>query len=398
MNNPVNDCRLLIDGKEYGGWTRLEVQRGIEQIAGGFVLQLTQRYPGDGGGAVGALPPLQLREGLPCQVYLGADLVIGGYVDDYETDDTATSAQVRLSGRDKTADLVDCSAIYKTGQWRGAKLEKIVADICAPFKITVLVAPGTNTGDVFKRYALEEGEKAFDAIDRACRLRAVLVTSTPAGELLICTAGTTDSGVALIEGVNMLKFNSRHSWKERHSEVTLKGQVPGDDHENGAAAAHLKASGQDAEINRYRPLVVMAEHGTSTKALADRAAWEVKVRMGRGKRGGCTVVGWRTGKDGQEGALWQPNTLVQVTSPRMNIDRRLLIVSCSYQLTEQGRVCDLTFARPEAFALVEGVGRSKLNAKLNDKTQKEKKKKGDGFTPSWELTPPNPRDLRGSER
>lgn len=391
MTDAINLCQLVIDGKVYGGWTRIEVQRGIEQIAGGFVLQLTAKFPG-------VDVPMQLREGLSCEVRLGYDLVITGYIDDYETEDTDTSSSVRVSGRDKTADLVDCSAIYKSGQWRGVKLAQIVADIAKPFGITVTVAPGTDTGDVFKRFALEEGEKAFDAIDRACRLRAVLVTSTPDGNLWITTAGTVSSGVRLEEGVNMKKFNSKHSWKERHSEITLKGQVPGDDQENGEAAAHLKAASKDTEINRYRPLVVVAEHGTSNKSLADRAAWEVKVRMGRGKRGGCTVVGWRTGKDGQEGPLWRENTLVHVTSERMNIDRELLLVSCSYQLTEQGKMTDLTFARPEAFALVEGVGRSKLNAKLNDKTQKEKKQKGDGFTPSWELAPPNPRDLRGAER
>lgn len=384
-----NECMLFIDGLLYGGWTRLEVQRGIEQIAGGFVLQLTSRYPG-------LNMPVQLREGLLCEVRLGNDLVISGYTDDYETDDTDTSSSIRISGRDKTGDLVDCSAIFKTGQWRGVKLEQIVTDIARPFGIAVVVESGTDTGDVFKRFSLEEGEKAFDAIDRACRLRAVLVTSTPDGNLLITTASTVSSGVRLIEGVNMKKFNSKHSWKERYSEIVMKGQVPGDDQENGAAAAQLKAAAKDGEIARYRPLVVIAEHGTSTKSLAERAAWEVKVRMGRGKRGGCTVVGWRTGEDGQEGPLWQPNTLVQVTSERMNIDMELLIISCSYQLTEQGKVTDLTFARREAFELVDGVGRSKLNAKLNDKTQKEKKKKGDGYTPSWELTPPNPRDKRGA--
>ena len=382
-----NDCTLIIDGTAYGGWTQLEVQRSIERITGGFMLQLTSRYPG-------VDVPMQLREGLACKVLLGNDLVISGYIDEYETDDTATSSTVRVSGRDKTADLVDCSAIYKTGQWRGAVLQQIVADIARPFGITVAVWPGTDTGEVFKRFALEEGEKAFEAIDRACKLRAVLVTSMPDGNLLITSASTVSSGVCLLEGVNMKKFNSKHSWKERHSEIILKGQVPGDDHENGAAAAHLKASAKDAEINRYRPLVVIAEHGTSGKSMTDRAAWEIKVRMGRGKRGGCMVVGWRTGKDGQEGPLWQPNTLVQVTSARMNVDMELLIVSCSYQLGEQGKITDLTFARPEAFKLVEGISRSRLNAKLNDKTQKEKHKKtgkGDGYTPytpSWDRDAP----------
>jgi prophage tail gpP-like protein len=389
MGPGMNDCTLLIGGTAYGGWTRIEVQRSIEQIAGGFELQVTSRYPG-------LDVPMQLREGLACELRLGADVLITGYIDEYDTDDTATSSTVSLRGRDKTGDLVDCSAIYKTGQWRGAKLAQIVADIARPFHITVAVASGVDTGEVFKRFALEEGEKAFDAIDRACRLRGVLVTSTPDGNLLITTAGTVRTGVQLAEGVNMLKFNSKHSWRERYSTVTMKGQVPGDDQEHGPQAAHLKAAAKDAEIDRYRPLVVIAEHGTSSKALGLRAAWETKVRMGRGKRAGCTVVGWRTGPNGQSGPLWQPNTLVQVTSQRMNIDMELLVVGCAYSLTEQGQQCSLTMARREAFELVDGVGRSRLNARLNDKTQKEKKQKGDGFVPPWQLSPPNPRDTRGT--
>lgn len=386
-----NTCFLVIDGKSYGGWTRVEVQDGIEQIAGGFNLQLTSKYPG-------VDQPMDLREGLPCQLRLGNDSVVLGYIDDYETDDTATNSQITVTGRDKTGDLVDCAAIFKTGQWRGVSLQQIVADIAHPFGITVTVEAGTDTGEAFKRFALEEGEKAFEAIDRACRLRAVLVTSTPDGNLLLTSAGAVSSGVRLVEGVNMLKFNSHHNWKERYSEIIMKGQQPGDDQESGAAVAHMKATAKDEGINRYRPLVVIAEHGTSNKALADRAKWEVNVRMGRGKRGGCTVVGWRTGKDGQEGPLWRKNTLVQVYSPRMNLDMELLIVSCTYMLTEQGKNTALTFARPEAFTLVEGIGRSGLNAKLKDKGQREKKttKKGDGFVPSWQLTPPNPRDLRGT--
>ena len=383
-----NECTLVVDGMAYAGWTRLEVQRSLEQIAGGFVLQLASTYPGQ--------EPIALREGLPCQVRLGEDVVITGFIDDLETDDTETSSSVRLAGRDRTGDLVDCSAVHKSGQWRGAKLERIVADIAQPFHIDVVVASGTDTGEVFKRFALEEGEKAFDAIDRACRLRGVLVTSTPDGNLLLTTASSTSTEVHLEEGVNMRKFNSRHSWKERHSEIIIKGQMAGDDHEYGAAAAHLKATAKDAEIDRYRPLIVVAEHGTTTKALGERAQWEVAVRMGRGKRGGCTVVGWRTGKDGQVGPLWQPNMLVQVKSARMRLDMELLIVGCTYQLTEQGRSTELSFARPEAFALVDGIGKSRLNAKLNDKTQHEKKKRGDDFTPSWEVTPPNPRDTRGA--
>lgn len=269
----VNECTLVVDGKAYAGWTRLEVQRGIEQIAGGFALQLASVYPD-------AQAPVQLREGLSCEVQLGDDLVISGYIDDLETDDTESGSSVKLVGRDKTADLVDCSAIHKTGNWRGVHLVQIVTDIAKPFGIAVVVAPGTDTGEVFKRFALEEGEKAFDAIDRACRLRGVLVTSSPDGNLLITTASTTSSGVQLIEGVNMRKFNSKHSWKERHSEIIIKGQMPGDDHEYGEAVAALSL-GKATSIHHSAPRLKRG-HAISPACTAsniERNSHEVDLQL-----------------------------------------------------------------------------------------------------------------------
>ncbi|MGA0569652.1 phage baseplate assembly protein [Variovorax sp. VNK109] len=374
-----NRVELLVDGLAYGGWERVEIQRGIEQIAGGFILQLTQRWPG-------ATFPARLREGLACQVRIGSDVVITGYIDQYEPELTDTSSSIRVEGRDKTGDLVDCSAIYKGGQWHGVKLERIVRDIVAPFGLKVVLQDGLDQGEVFKSFALEDGEKAFDAIDRACRLRAVLCTSTPAGEVFLCKSGDTHTGVTLEEGVNVKRISATHTWKDRFSQIIVKGQTAGDDESWGASTAHLKSEAKDAEIDRYRPLVVMAEQGVSNSALKERAEWEVNVRMGRGKRGKAVVVGWRTGKDGIQGSLWLPNTLVNVISPRMNMDAEVLIVGCAYTITEQGTFTELTFALPEAFEQVEGVGRSKLAGRLKNKAHR--KKKDEGFTASWERDPP----------
>ncbi len=381
MSDQANQVELLIDGRVHTGWKRAEVQRSIEQLAGGFILELSQRWPG------ADLP--DIREGLSCQVRFGADVVITGWIDQVETELTDNSSTIRIEGRDKTGDLVDCSAIYKGGQWRGVKLERIVRDILAPFGIPLVIAPGLDQGDVFKSFALEDGEKAFDAIDRACRLRAVLCASTPEGALWLGTAGTEDSGVTLTEGVNIKRITSTHTWKDRHSRIIVKGQVPGDDNEYGASAAQLKAEATDSEIDRYRPLVVTAEHGTSSSALRERAAWEVNARMGRGKRGKVVAVGWRTGKDGAEGKLWRENTLVRVVSPRSKLDDELLIVACAYTQTEQGKVCEVTVALPEAFEQIAGMGRSKLRGRLKDNAHRRRKKKGDdGFTASWERDPP----------
>lgn len=380
MTADINRIELLVGGQVYGGWTRVEVQRSIEQVAGGFSIGLTSRWPG-------VDVPVGLREGLPCELRLGGETVITGYIDTIELDLSESRSVVRVEGRDKTGDLVDCSAIHKTGQWRGATLAQIVSDIAAPFGIQVLV--DADLGEPFKRFALDDGEHAFDAIERACRLRAVLVTSTPAGQLLLTHASSVNSGVVLKEGVNIKSISASHTWRERHSQIIVKAQVPGDDDENGVQAAHLKTAATDTEINRYRPLIVMAEHGTSSKSLAERARWETLVRMGRGKRGQCTVVGWRTGTDGQSGALWKPNTLVRIESARMNLAQEMLIVGCSYSLSDDGTLTDLTFARREAFELLPGVGQSRLASRLNHKTQRENGRKADvRYDSPWDFNPP----------
>lgn len=369
---------LLVGGRAYAGWKRVEIQRSIEQIAGGFVLELTQRWPG-----IDAAPGL--REGLPCQVLLDGDVVVTGYIDMFEPELTDSSSSIRVEGRDRTGDLVDCSAIHKGGQWSNASLERIVRDIAAPFGIPVVLQDGLSQGAAFKTFALEDGERAFDAIDRACRLRSVLCSSTPLGEIWLGEAGDTETGVTLEEGVNLKRISATHSWKDRFSRVIVKAQTAGDDESWAQGAAQLKSEATDEEIDRYRPLVLQAEQGDNRAVLSDRAAWEVGVRMGRGKRGKAVVVGWRMGKDGREGGLWQPNTLARVVSPRMNLDLDVLIVACAYTLTEQGAVTELTFARPEAFDQVAGVGRSRLRARLHSR---KAKKKDDGFTASWERTPP----------
>ncbi|MDE7370600.1 MAG: hypothetical protein K2N07_02450, partial [Desulfovibrio sp.] len=40
------DIRLEVAGQLWGGWTSIEIRRGLEQCAGTFSLDLTDRWPG----------------------------------------------------------------------------------------------------------------------------------------------------------------------------------------------------------------------------------------------------------------------------------------------------------------------------------------------------------------
>lgn len=366
--NMSGRAELHVNGTIYGGWRRTSAQRSIEQIANGFELSVTERWPGQS-------VSRPIKPGDKCQLKLDGEAVITGHVDDSEPEYDQQSHSLSVKGRDATGDLVDCSAIYKTGQWANATLDRIARDLCAPFGIKVKVE--TDVGAAFSSYNIQEGESVFECIERAARLKAVLLVSDGEGNLVITRAGTRRSATALTEGDNILKARGQFGWKDRYSIITVKGQERGTDDFFGEHAAGPSASVKDETISRYRPLIVLAEAHGAGATLRDRAEWERNVRMGRGNRGSITVQGWRDGS----GALWQPNTLITVTSPMLWLNAaEMLIVGCTYTLDDSGTMTTLSIARREAFDLIAGIGRSKLARKLNDKEQREKKKKGDDWS------------------
>ena len=328
---------LLVDGIRHSGWQSVSINRSIETVAGTFSLALTERWPGQ----ETARP---VMPGRPCQVLIGSDKIITGYVDDANPQYDKSSHAVQIAGRCKTGDAVDCSAVYKSGQWRNVKLETIAQNLLAPFGIGVKVE--ANTGKAFSSHNIEEGESAFECIERAARQRAVLLVSDAEGNLVITTARTKQTGITLIEGKNILSAEAALSWKDRYSKITVKGQAKPSDGDFGERATRGRGAATDEEIDRYRPLIMIAEDAGNGATLSQRAVWERNTRRGKGNRATITVAGWRI-----DGQLWQPNMLVSVTSPRLYLDNTpILIAGCQYQLSRSGTTTVLSLAPPEAFA------------------------------------------------
>lgn len=163
---------LTVDGKLWEGWTEMSVSRSLKAIAGEFDLSVTTRWS--------AAAPRVIREGQPCTVRLGADTVLTGYIDNFIPSYDADNVEIRVMGRDKTGDLVDCSVVHSSGKWKGVRLEQVAADVCRPFGITVITE--TPTGEAFASVVLEQGETGFELLDRLAKQRGVLLTSDGAGK------------------------------------------------------------------------------------------------------------------------------------------------------------------------------------------------------------------------
>lgn len=334
MNDAVT---LRIDGRNFGGWLSIEIARSIEQAAAAFTLGASARYPGE-------TNPVRIRPGSACEVLIGAERVLVGFVDSVAPKLEATAYSLAVAGRSKPADLVDCSAVHTPGRWRKRKIEQIAADLAKPFGVEVVAQ--VSTGDALPRFALESGETAFEAIERMARLRQLLVTDDAAGRLVLTRAGTGRAEVALEQGANVLAGEAKADASGVFSAYTVRGQRVGDDSDFGEAVAKITGEAADPGLARHRPLVVNAEAQVTKATAKARAAWEAATRLGRSLEASITVQGWRQRPGG---ALWAPNVLVQVDAPALGLDGEFLISGVALALGPGGSTARLELALPDAY-------------------------------------------------
>ena len=126
----LEEAVLKLGGATYGGWTSIRVSRSLAMVAGTFELTLTDKYPG-------AQQTYKFKMGEPCSVLLGGHTVITGYVDTIRPSYREGDHTITVAGRDKTADLADCSHVGPPAQWKNQTLLQIAQAVCRPFGITV---------------------------------------------------------------------------------------------------------------------------------------------------------------------------------------------------------------------------------------------------------------------
>lgn len=352
---------LKIGGQVFGGWTQIEVSRGLDQFTGSFRVALTERFPDH---------PEQwiIAPGQGAEVFIGADKVITGWIDEGEWSIDENSHAVSISGRDITGDLVDCSAVHKPGSWSGGTLEHIANELTAPFGIRVTA--DASTGATFKggqvqpkgkgglpktkaskvgRFSVQQSETVYEALDRLAKQRAVLLTTNEDGDVELRRPGLTRASYGLVLGVNLKTISFTNDVKDRFSDYTVKGHPVGGDYVLDTASSAPSAKAKDPGVTRYRPLVILNEDTASGASLADRARWEASIRAGKARKATATVQGWRT----PDGDIYRVDRLVRVQAPLVGVDADLLLAAVKFTQGLQGRTTELTLAPATAYQLID---------------------------------------------
>lgn len=369
VSTDPNRVTLTVNGLDYAGWTDVRISAGIERQARDFTVSITWRWPGSGES------DRPVKQGDRCEVRIGGDLVLSGYVFATPIRHDATNITLGIAGRSLTADLVDCGADNKPAQWRGQSVRRIVDALVAPYGIKVV--DQANSAGVLADHTIEPGETVFESIDRLLRLSRLLSSDDEQGRLVIARPGSAGRASDRLQvGVNVLNVDAPLDFSDVFSQYVCKGQRSGTDASFGVEASEVEARTTDTRISRRR-ILVMRESGQMTKTLArQRVEWESQNRMSKALKAVYEVQGWRQ----TSGQLWRHNQIVHVVDPLIGFDRDMLIVEIEYRLrNSDGTKARITVAPPDGFEAEPNTHRKRVKAK---------KRKGDQFEfllpPDWD--------------
>jgi prophage tail gpP-like protein len=355
--------QLNVNGQQYTGWLSAQVTMSLEGLARGFAL-----------GVADETDSLPIHNGDACTLLYAGQPLLTGFVDLCDQTIGPDGRDIRIEGRDRLGDLVDCSAILPGGQLRNQTVDAICRALVAPFGIGLKI--NGPTGPVLPVFQVEQGETVHAAIERVIKNRGLLATSD-GKQLVLTKAGSQTVPTRLVLGQNIASLSVQDNAREQFSQYIVKGQStttalrfgPNTHAVVGKATKPKQVSARkptgkrrklrkikikksfqststDTKASRYRPLVLLPDDISTLQTAASRADWEKTTREAKGIRLTCELVGWQTGVT--TGPVWLPNQLVDVEADEYT--GRYLIAEVTLNVTETAETTSLTLVPPGAYA------------------------------------------------
>ena len=184
---------LEVNGTPYEGFTEINVKNSIEDFSGDFSFKAT----------IEGIKFLPFKGNEPCRVLIDDIPLITGYIESVDYSYDTNSHEVEISGRDKTADIID-SSIVGNIELNSPSLETIVKAVLSGLNldITIINQAGDIEPEKDELVSAEVGENAFDFIEKYARKRGVLLSTNGDGNIVFTRASTEILDGVLINKVN----------------------------------------------------------------------------------------------------------------------------------------------------------------------------------------------------
>lgn len=339
-----NALTLKIGATAWKGWQDIRLTRGCERVPSDFALDVTEKI-GDG-------TAIAIEPGAECQVLIGDDVVLTGFIDRYGASISYASHSVKITGRGKCQDLVDCS-INPDGlgtQIGNAFLFPTAQRLARPYGVEVINRAAD--GFIAESLGLFITETPFDVIQRLSKAAGRLAYEDELGRLVLDIVGTERQASGFVQGVNIQRAEVTFAMDGRFSEyrVVMTRLENLDDIASRNANAdwntYTRVRDPGVPRNRLRTIVVEQNYAGQEYAFR-RGNWEMARRYGRSQAVTLVVDSWRD-KDGQ---LWTPNRRAQLHLPALKLeDREWLIGEVTFRRGRDGETAEVLLMPPEAYA------------------------------------------------
>lgn len=328
-------------GGLWAAWRRVMVQASFQKAARSFQLDCAVA-------AGGAATAWTFKGGTPIDILFDQALACRGYVDRYQPRlGEHDTAEATVSGRSKSQDVIDSSAVHDTGQFKDKTPQEIAAAL-DQFGV------GITTDETLKKkpiYRIAPGETVFRCLEMLCREQGVFPVGQADGSIKITKGGKQRHAGGLVEGGNIKIIEADHNWSGRHSDVIVRGQAP---YGHGPEALQIEGKARDAEVGRYRPVVVVHSGDIVDKDRAKQRAQSRRDReAGNSLKAYVTVQGFFD----EAGTLWEPGALAFVDSDFADIHQDMAIESVTFsQDRKSGSLSVLNLVDPRALGGKGGGG------------------------------------------
>ena len=278
----------------------------------------------------------------PAEVRIGGKLLVKGAC--YTTSPTVTKEGTRLNlkGYSETVDMID-SHLRPGYEKNGMTLKQIAEDIVRAYGIKAVF--DVDPGGPFDRVTAGETETEFKFLAKLARQRGMLVTSTPAGDLLFTEANTTAKPVGTLEEGQfpVQNFAGLFDGRKRWSEIRAITKGP---------FGNSDAVSKDTNNKRSRFKTIIADENTAGN-IEDAAKWERSRMLADALTMPIPVKGFLD----PAGNLWRENTLVTLKSPSLFVPDGFLFLirRVQFKITNSGWSAILHLVPPQVYTKEEVV-------------------------------------------
>jgi prophage tail gpP-like protein len=337
---PTEQIKVMVGGEEFTSWEQVTVRAAFDEAVRAFSLVAALQ--------LGAAETHQLFAiGTEIQIFTNEDLLLDGYVDKRKAKLDEDSRGITISGRSKSADLVDSSAVHDTGNFENVDPVAIGNGVATGMSATFVTDQAL---DAIESYRLTPGSTVIGVIEQLTRDQGMTLKGLANGNVMITKAGTARQAGGLYEGVNILSAESDHDGSNRHSKITVLGQS---DDGTGDDALEIEGTATDSKVTRFRPHI-MVHHESTTKAFVkQRAATRRDRAAGRALKSEVEMQGFRD----EDGEIFEPGNLIWTESETLGIAQDMLIESIELtQHFKNGTKASLSLVDPRTYGGSKGKG------------------------------------------